>query len=616
MEGLSFDEQGGDALELSELTAYAKEKYQIQEQHKWPELPGLSVLADPKTGKWAALLMRQWDGESGSEIQRCDIKCGREVLAELPLSFLSLPFHMRGPRWVGVAFDDRTDPDVVFRLFERALRGDGWQGCTIVLDNAPRKMVVIEPVTPAFASRQSSVDIPEKIEAMLDLYEYEGGSFSQKCRNFYRQGKWMEEYEDDVPWTGAFRRYFPTYHDLNVRQLRGYFTWRTQVRKGVFHPITTSFAYLYVYELLNGIGVRSPEETLRKMREFEVGFLDSGIGDQKMRSNLHRWMMGYAVLHGVSSALARQYMDPSLMAKDDALAALRHPEEAADEDIFSALCVFGGKKLESSPVITKAREQGQRLFAELWRHAAKTSVIEGKDMFTACFGEQKTFLWHPLANAVYWEEQRHPDADVVWDACRSFHCRNGVWYEKRYDHLYFDQRRLQALLHEADRLFRRELKTNHYLRQKADEAWATPLAQAAIHAWRQASRPAVTIDLSELEQIRLDAMQTRDSLLIEEELEEEEIAAVDTAASETQPDTVEGLDTLHTQILRMLAHGDPPAALIKANHLMPAVVADTINEALFDVFGDNVLDCDGDVLLAVEDYQEEILQMLGGNKDE
>ena len=96
----------------------------------------------------------------------------------------------------------------------------------------------------------------------------------------------------------------------------------------------------------------------------------------------------------------------------------------------------------------------------------------------------------------------------------------------------------------------------------------------------------------------------------------EEIAAVDTAASETQPDMVEVLDTLHMQILRMLAHGDPPAALIKANHLMPAVVADTINEALFDVFEDNVLDCDGDVLLAVEDYQEEILQMLGGNKDE
>ena len=170
-------------------------------------------------------------------------------------------------------------------------------------------MVVIESVTPAFAGRQSSVDIPEKIEAMLDLYEYEGGSFSQKCRNFYRQGKWMEEYEDDVPWTGAFRRYFPTYHDLNVRQLRGYFTWRTQVRKGVFHPITTSFAYLYVYELLNGIGVRSPEETLRKMREFEVGFLDSGIGDQKIEGlGLTRWFAEDHIF--ISGVIGMQKPDP------------------------------------------------------------------------------------------------------------------------------------------------------------------------------------------------------------------------------------------------------------------------------------------------------------------
>ena len=63
-----------------------------------------------------------------------------------------------------------------------------------------------------------------------------------------------------------------------------------------------------------------------------------------------------------------------------------------DEEIFSALCVFGGKKLKSSPVITKMSDQGKRLFATLWRYAVKNSVIEGKDMFTACFGEQKTFL--------------------------------------------------------------------------------------------------------------------------------------------------------------------------------------------------------------------------------
>ena len=47
-------------MELSELTDYAREKYQIEEQRKWNGFPGFSVLSHPQTGKWVALLMRQW----------------------------------------------------------------------------------------------------------------------------------------------------------------------------------------------------------------------------------------------------------------------------------------------------------------------------------------------------------------------------------------------------------------------------------------------------------------------------------------------------------------------------------------------------------------------------
>ena len=34
-------------MELSELTAYAEEKFHIREQRKWADFPGFSVLADP-----------------------------------------------------------------------------------------------------------------------------------------------------------------------------------------------------------------------------------------------------------------------------------------------------------------------------------------------------------------------------------------------------------------------------------------------------------------------------------------------------------------------------------------------------------------------------------------
>ena len=86
-------------MDLAGLTAYAREKYHISEQHKWADFPGFSVLADPATGKWAALLMRQWDSEAGEQIERCDIKCGRSCLEEYRVPWLSGPFRMHGQKW-------------------------------------------------------------------------------------------------------------------------------------------------------------------------------------------------------------------------------------------------------------------------------------------------------------------------------------------------------------------------------------------------------------------------------------------------------------------------------------------------------------------------------------
>ena len=91
-------------MELAELTAYAEEKFHIQEQHKWADFPGFSVLSDPDTGKWLALLMRQWDSDTGTELQRCDIKCGRQILSEMREPYLTLPFRMKGMKWAGVFF--------------------------------------------------------------------------------------------------------------------------------------------------------------------------------------------------------------------------------------------------------------------------------------------------------------------------------------------------------------------------------------------------------------------------------------------------------------------------------------------------------------------------------
>ena len=481
--------------------------------------------------------------------------------------------------------------------------------------------------------------VPERIREMMKLYEHGDGSYLHKCRNFVRQGRFMEDYEDDAPFTGDVRKYFPTYHDFDVRQLRGYFTWRTGVRKGEYSPIAASLAYLYLYELLCGIGCSSPEDSLEKMRAFETGFLDSGIGDSSMRKNLRRWMLEYAVLHDLPAETARTFADPAMLEKDTALAQLRAPEDVSDEEVFSALCVFGGNRLAQSPAAADEEGRGKHLFAEVWRFTLQRWTGKGKNLFEACFGGQKAFHWYPLSNALYTEDGRHPDTDYILDESRSFHCRGGRWTEERYEELFFDRKRLEELLNEADRAIRRYLKTGRNLQEKPTEAWARPYVEAVLEEDRKAAqealKPKITIDLSGLEQIRRAASITRDSLLTEEEKNEArdgcdpalptendasmrpsaETAVTKPAPAEAEEKarmTFDGLDEAHFTILQTLLRGETAEGQIRSSHLMPALVVDTINEAFYDEIGDNILEYDGNEISLIEDYREDIAAILGG----
>ena len=670
-------------MNLSELTAYAEEKYHIREEQKWDDFRSFSVLADPETRRWVALMMRQWDYETGNELCRCDIKCGRQILTQINVPYVTSAFRMRGEKWAGVIFDDRTEPVVVFKLFDEAIRIGRAGSYTVVLEERDKEessgaggRVFRDTLLPLEAMRgnydksrfrekkeenrkigpqthvsrnNESRSIPARLLEMMQLYEYRSSSFEDKCRNFVRQGKFMEDYEDDAPWNSEVKRYFATYHDLNLNQLRGYFAWRTRVRRGEFHPITMSLAYMYIYELLNMIGIKTPEDAIRKMREFEKGFLDSGIGDRSMRENLHRWIMEFAVLSGSPAEEVLSLIDPDLIERDRQLIVLRKPSEHSDEEVFGALNILTGGKTEKSSAVLKESERGIHLFAEVWRYMAEHYDDLGWDIFDACFGKMRQFPGHPLANAVYMDRENREDTEYKVTECRKFVYKNGEWSEYKYDELYFDKYRIHAIVHEADRQIRRYLRTGHYLREKKGEEWITPYVEAVIEADKaaaeEAAKPKITIDLSGLDKIRRDAQITRDSLLTEDEMREqapepEQIseliseqtpdpaprqeeqsaqlmtqAATESSKGEEKPAAIEipSLDDTQAQILLSVMRGEPVAGLIREKALMPSVVTDAINEALFDEIGDNVLTCEGDEITLVEDYREDLELVLEGD---
>lgn len=620
-------------MKLSELTDYAAKKYGIREEFKWDSFPGFSVLADPKTGHWAALLMRLRDKKTGEETEQCDIKCGQRTLSDLRAPFVTLPFRMTGYRWVGVVFGDETVPETVFSLFDRAIQDERRRGYTITLDTSPFEKTEIYRETPLSAVPSAPPPVREEVpRKILEMKKRFGGrpfGYGRDAESFFRQAKFMEDYEDDAVWTEGFLHYFPTYNDLSLRQLRGYFGWRTRVRKGVYKPIATSLAYLYLYELLCGIGAGSPEETFEKIRAFETGYLDSGIGEPGIRRNLRRWMFEYAVIHNLPVETALAYANPDDLAKDAKLSVLKLPKAHTDEEIFAALLHFGDRAMSRTFIFKRDEKEAKRLFAAIWRFLSETCRIGGENLFAACFGKRRPYRWYPLSNAIYWEENRARDADYELSVCRSYRCRDGRWYEKRYGNLHFDRNRLLAVIRETDRIFRRRMKAGHYLKEKPSDAWVTSFIEeffaAEDRARAEAARPTVTLSLSEIEHIRRDAAITRERLLTEEEQDGAEAIQPKPAVPPNEPPLpsapsaeptgtvpAAGLDETHTAVLTALIEGNDPAGRIRAERLIPSVVTDRINEALFELLGDNALECDGNTIALVEDYRDDIAKIVRG----
>ncbi|MDR1699854.1 MAG: TerB N-terminal domain-containing protein, partial [Lachnoclostridium sp.] len=83
---------------------------------------------------------------------------------------------------------------------------------------------------------------------------------------FLRQAEYMKDFTDDYTGFKPLEFYLhPIYDYMDIYQLRTYFTWRTKVRSGEVNKTSTSYAFCYIYELINSIGVESPLDGMRKL---------------------------------------------------------------------------------------------------------------------------------------------------------------------------------------------------------------------------------------------------------------------------------------------------------------------------------------------------------------
>ncbi|RRJ25446.1 hypothetical protein EHV10_07305 [Lachnoanaerobaculum gingivalis] len=621
-------------MELKELLDYIKEKHNIEEHDRWDSFLTMSRLYHPLTGKMMALLIKEWNSNTGRWAEHCDLKYDASLFDRMK-EYIVAPLRMHGSSWVGISFNDKTDRDHIFELFDKAVLQGNPSKDTALSDNRKSNTVYTDTPLP-FAKGSDFLKkkeyIPEKITEMRKLYRYDDCSGQLSAKNFYRQAKFMEDYEDDYHGQVCdISGYFTTYHDLSDKQLRAYFTWRTEVRNGVYNKTFTSFIYLYIYELLCGIGSSSPVDSLNKLKEFEEKFIEGGFLEDstQIKRNLHRWYLEYSLVKGFSVDEVKKYIEKDVLDRDHALEILKKSGNYNDMEIFEAISFFAGKRFLNSVSLKKEREKSIIIYAYVWKFILKAGNIDGKSIFTHCFGRLQNRSIYPLLNAVYRDDKVISDIDYIVNGVRSYHCKSGRWKEKSYIRACFNKKKLVSIVHEIDRLIRDEFKLGYYLKPNMEDTRIADLIAVAfneaVKEIKHNERKRINVDFSVLKKIRNDAEITKTNLLVDEDIDEKDdiqntiekhyIEYDDGNKSKTENSDFnkisEKSDDINLNILKYIVAGKDYKQLIRLNNMFTSIITDNINEAFFEEIGDNILECEGDEIYLVEDYREDILNIIG-----
>lgn len=455
------------------------------------------------------------------------------------------------------------------------------------------------------------MQIPQQIRQMRTLSGYDSITGARSMESlFYQQGKFMEQYTDDYHEPVQCGRSTPMYYNLKDNELRAYFTWRTLYRQGALPEAQNAFLLLYAYEVLNLIGFSSAEHAYEAL-----GSLLHDYGGQfpAVKKSLLRWMPDFAAFYHLPYRLEDEK-------EAAAVTVLRHSSHTAEE-LLTALDALSKYHIRDSKLYlansAQVAEILQSVYGRLLLHYAEQ---KHQSYCAYLLGEQRRCEHILFEGAVFCYRTPQPDGAYRLTPLCVYHCYKGKWVKETFCSEPHPDR-VGAMLRTFDSLLREKLNFKGKLKQGELPEGDAEVIRLAIDAYFEEQRrkhaPVITLDADELEQIRAAAEHTTDMLTLPEETEsvtEPSIGQPQFEAADDDDDDAEipdlPLSAPALALLICLVTGESRQPLIDAGYMI-SVLADEINENLYDTIGDTLIDMQDDgTPVLIEDYLEDVKGLL------
>lgn len=264
-----------------------------------------------------------------------------------------------------------------------------------------------------------------QIRNMKNLAPFQGGNPWKNVHStpdvFVLQGNYIKDLEDQYNRTISYNSYKPSYADMHNDQIRCYITWRTNLRKGVVYKVSLSYVVLYIFEMINNIGVIDPEDGFAKL-----AFLWHKYRNEDIRIDryLVRWLKDYYLCNEFSESF-------SVLVEKYELQKFYPETSNTYEDGY--LSPADLRKVSNYKVEESNLWRGDAL---LLFDTCLSSVMKNLEILLDLYGLRlpdilackisgKNF-WSPFDHAVYLDVPP-PDKKVYINPVEFYECVDGVW---------------------------------------------------------------------------------------------------------------------------------------------------------------------------------------------
>ncbi len=279
---------------------------------------------------------------------------------------------------------------------------------------------------------EKPADPLERIALMRRIRGTQSSGFARlygakDIEQFIRQAQYMADFEDYQPGQTTAVSDMPTYTELSLRQLRGYFTWRTQFRHGINAPCPFAFALLNIFELLAGVTEApeplAPEHTARRIAETWLSLREAL---PRLDLCLPTWFKDFYLSRDFTCSFAELVRDCGLSRFYPTLQPL-----AGDEHGTRALLDNAGHRYRRSKFFLERPELCSLL------EAAFPAVLRNLEPLFALAGivptdvlsqrPERFFYYELFRGAAARPPQAMPNREITIGPHEIYRCRSGNW---------------------------------------------------------------------------------------------------------------------------------------------------------------------------------------------